>query len=451
MNKYNIRVLKYKIFIKNENKKDIWKYLYDLQYQVRNASNMLYSLYYLRDTQLPESYIHPATQGYRECRIKYPDMPTTTVASLSNTIFALYQKEKKDIFSGKRGVRSYKNGLSIPISKKQIKFQIDNDGKYEIEWNAVSHGKVCFGFVFGRDRGNYSENIRKIIDCGLEYTDLSFQIKDGDLYILIPVKDIITDNNLDTNITIGVDLGIAIPAVCAISNSDDRAYIGCKEDFLRIRTHIQGIRRRFQRNLKFSNGGHGRNKKLTPLERMESKEKNFVQQYNHMISRRIVDFALKNKAGVIKLELLEGFGMDGKNEFILRNWSYFQLETQIAYKAKQYGIEIIHIDPYHTSQTCSACGNYEEGQREKQSEFICKKCGTKMNADYNAAKNIALSNKIVTKRDECEYWKHNSDIAFGRPISRPQGEGPRRLRRRKPLAKLENARTDIKDHEKQVI
>ena len=84
----------------------------------------------------------------------------------------------------------------------------------------------------------------------------------------------------------------------------------------------------------------------------------------------------------------------------------------IEYKAKAAGIEVRYIDPYHTSQTCSFCGHYEKGQRLNQSKFVCKNpdCvkgkGKQrsdgsfegINADWNAARNIALSTKIVDRK-----------------------------------------------------
>lgn len=70
----------------------------------------------------------------------------------------------------------------------------------------------------------------------------------------------------------------------------------------------------------------------------------------------------------------------------------------IEYKAKLEGIEVKYIDPAYTSQTCSYCG--ERGERKKQEEFVCtnpqcKRRGEKINADFNAARNIAMSKKIV--------------------------------------------------------
>ena len=59
------------------------------------------------------------------------------------------------------------------------------------------------------------------------------------------------------------------------------------------------------------------------------------------------------------MERLTGFGRNANDEvendrkFLLRNWSYFELQQLIEYKANAAGIEVRYIDPYHTSQTCS--------------------------------------------------------------------------------------------------
>ena len=118
------------------------------------------------------------------------------------------------------------------------------------------------------------------------------------------------------------------------------------------------------------------------------------------------------------MERLTGFGHNEHDEvgegfkFILRYWSFFELQSLIEYKAKAAGIEVRYINPYHTSQTCSFCGHHEKGQRISQSTFVCKNpdCekgkGKKLsdgtfkgiNADWNAALNIALSKEIVDRK-----------------------------------------------------
>ena len=136
-----------------------------------------------------------------------------------------------------------------------------------------------------------------------------------------------------------------------------------------------------------------------------------------MVSRRVVDFAIRNKAKYINLENLEGISKEEKNKFILRNWSYYQLQQYITYKAEMAGIIVRKIDPHYTSQVCSECGHHDKEQRRSQSEFVCgnpecKNFGKSINADYNAARNIAASTKFVKedtekkkkkeKQEECE-------------------------------------------------
>ena len=206
-------------------------------------------------------------------------------------------------------------------------------------------------------------------------------------------------HELDENTVVGVDLGQAIPAVCGLNNDTyAREYIGSIDDFLRVRTQIQAQKRRLQKSLKNSNGGHGRKKKMKPMDRFTEYESNFVQTYNHMVSKRVVDFALKHNAKYINIENLRGYDT---SKFILRNWSYYQLQQYITYKANIHGIEVRYINPCYTSQVCSFCGHWEEGQRKDQPTFVCgnencngKKADSKrefINADFNAARNIAKS------------------------------------------------------------
>jgi len=339
--------------------------------------------------------------GYRFVINKYPSVPSSVAVRISNGVYSLYIKERKQVLTGERTIRSYKAGMPVPIAKPSVKF---TSGPV-FTWSLSRTEKITFSFVFGRDKGGYSATIQRIVDSTLEYGAPSLQFKNGDLFLLLPVNDAPKGFVLDSTRSVGVDLGIAIPAVCAVSDSPARLFIGSANEFIRVRARLQAVKRNTQRSLRLTAGGHGRTKKLAALDRYTERERNFVKTYNHMVSRRVVEFAVAHNAGTIKLEFLEGFGDRSKNDYILRNWSYYELQTQIKYKAEEYGIAVVYIDPYHTSQTCHKCGNYEGGQRKTQSQFVCAQCGAEENADYNAAKNIAMSDKIVTDKSQCEYWR----------------------------------------------
>lgn len=209
------------------------------------------------------------------------------------------------------------------------------------------------------------------------------------LTIEIPQKELF----LNEDVTMGIDRGQAIPAVCALSNNPyERKYIGSFDDFFRVRQQMQKRRIRLQKSLTAAKSGHGRTRKQKALEALERKEANFVKTYNHNVSKKIIDFAIKNNVKYINLEYLKNLDLDEKT---IRNWSYYQLQTFIEQKAAKYGIEVRYVNPCYTSQVCSNCGHYSPTQRKSQSEFICECCGSpnnkKVNADFNAARNIAKS------------------------------------------------------------
>ena len=207
--------------------------------------------------------------------------------------------------------------------------------------------------------------------------------------------------------------------MCALNNNIyERLAIGSADEFLRQRTKLQAQRRRLQKSLRDTSGGHGRNKKLKALERLEKAEAHFVETYCHMISKRIVDFALKHNAKYINIENLNGYDT---SDFILRNWSYYKLQQYITYKAEKYGIIVRKINPCYTSQICSVCGNWEYGQRKSQAVFECansecdshKKYEHGFNADFNAARNIAMSTLWMEDGQVTEKSKQEAREYYG--------------------------------------
>ncbi|MBV7276049.1 transposase [Clostridiaceae bacterium UIB06] len=176
---------------------------------------------------------------------------------------------------------------------------------------------------------------------------------------------------------------------------------------MKVNIQFKARRERLYRQLKSTKGGKGREKKLSNINQYRELQSNYNRTYNHFLSSNIIKFALGNKAGQINLELLSM--QEATKGTLLQNWAYYQLQQMIEYKAEREGIAVCYIDPYHTSQTCSKCGNYEDGQRETQETFICKKCGFKANADYNASRNIAMSTKYISSKEESEYYKNSLD------------------------------------------
>lgn len=351
---------------------------------------------------------------------RFPTIPYAVLNSLNDQISKKYDTYRFDISIGKQTLPHYKKGIPVPFlmgNKPKIALRKRANGSYyiffpkELEWD----------LNFGRDRSNNKAIVERIFSGEYKACDSSIQeAKNGKRFLLLVVKIPKESRALNPDRVVGVDLGVNIPLYAALNdNTYGGLSIGSRDQFLKVRMRMAAQKRELQRNLRVAtNGGHGRKQKLQALDRLEGKERRWVHLQNHIFSKSIIEYALRNEAGAIQMERLTGFGHDRNDEvdegfkFILRYWSFFELQTMIEYKAKAAGIEVRYIDPYHTSQTCSFCGHYEKGQRVNQATFICKNpdCtkgkgkersdGTfeGINADWNAARNIALSDKIVERK-----------------------------------------------------
>ena len=257
---------------------------------------------------------------------------------------------------------------------------------------------VEFKIVFGDPEKSHEKRmtIYKISNGTYKQKSSSIQI-DGkkiklNLNVEIPKENI----ELDPNLVVGVDMGIAVPAYCALYNSEKDDFeetsekIGSSEACINKILQIKNQRELLQKELKYNSGGHGRKKKLKALNRFKAYEKNFAKTKNHQYSRAIVEYALKCNAKYINVEKLKFSNKMKKENKLLGNWRYYQLRQFIKYKAEKYGIEVREIDPYNTSRKCSWCGYTDEKNRDKRN-FECLKCGKKSDADFNAARNIAKS------------------------------------------------------------
>lgn len=284
----------------------------------------------------------------------------------------------------------------------------------ETEEKPKIHIRFANGIVFDIVLGNphRSAELRSVLAKAFsgEYkicdSTIGFDKRTGkkielNLSLQIPV----TERKLDESTVVGVDLGLAVPAVCALNNDKyNRLFIGNYDDFTRVRTQMKSQRKRIQSALKHTSGGHGRKKKLAHLEKLSMHEREFAKTYNHMVSRKVVEYAVARNAKYIKLEDLSGYSADDRSNFCLRNWSYYELQNMIEYKAQKEGMEVLYIKPAYTSQTCSICG--ERGIRKEQAEFICTNPNCEchkiydkgFNADFNAARNIAMSTNFKEEK-----------------------------------------------------
>lgn len=337
------------------------------------------------------------------------------LACLKQSVQSNFNSDARDVKRGERAIRNYKKGMPIPFpwnDSLRIEYK-EEEKEFYLRW----YNDIRFKFHFGRDRSNNRLIVNRCLKLDKDYDgdykvcNSSIQIvkRDGSTkFFLLLVVNIPQEHaELNKKIVVGVDLGINYPAYVATNCTEERMYIGDRDHFLNTRMQFQRRFKSLQR-LKGTAGGKGRKKKLEPLERLRDAERNWVHTQNHLFSLKVVEFAIQTRAATIHLEDLSGFGKDNegnadeRKEFVLRNWSYYELQNMIAYKAAKYGIKVEKVKPAYTSQTCSWCGQrgFRQGTTFICENPECKKYGEKEQADYNAARNIANSKDVIKDKDE---------------------------------------------------
>ena len=215
---------------------------------------------------------------------------------------------------------------------------------------------------------------------------------------------------LDKYKVMGIDMGIVYPVYMAFNDSLNRYSIeGGEID--RFRKTVQARRNSMLKQGKYcgeGRKGHGRKTLLKPTEKLQGKIENFKNSTNHKYSKYVVDMAVKHNCGVIQMEDLTGISDGEKKGTFLGNWTYYDLQQKIRYKAESKGIEVIMVKPNYTSQRCSKCGCINKKNRDAkvdQAKFKCVTCGFETNADFNAARNIATPYIETIIKDQLEIQK----------------------------------------------
>jgi putative transposase len=133
------------------------------------------------------------------------------------------------------------------------------------------------------------------------------------------------------------------------------------------------------------------------LQKLKRKQSNRTKDINHKVSKQIVNYAVTHRKSIVLEDL--GKIRDSKKcgKYVQKsNWSYFQLEQYVKYKASLRGVSVVYVDPRNTSKGCSRCGNVNNVNGKK---FKCKQCGHIDHRDANAAFNIALRGQTDNERE----------------------------------------------------
>lgn len=192
---------------------------------------------------------------------------------------------------------------------------------------------------------------------------------------LVPL-DPETFDPMFANVT-GSDRGVVVPAAL----SDGR--------LLGARNTYSVERRYFNTNVSLQRKGTRSSKRRA--KRRRGKWSRFRVDFDHRLTLEILRSLPPGT--ILALEDLTNIRTRGRrfNKATRRRlhaWPFRRQQMMLEYKAAEFGVWVVYIDPAYTSQRCSECGHTARNNRRSQSRFCCRECGYADNADVNAAKNI---------------------------------------------------------------
>ena len=128
------------------------------------------------------------------------------------------------------------------------------------------------------------------------------------------------------------------------------------------------------------------------LKKLSGRENRWMTDINHCLSKTLVS---KNPNTLIVVEDLTNVTFDTvrnrkkENRYEHHSWAFYQLQQDIAYKAREHGSYLIKVNPAYTSQRCPRCGVIRKENRDKTNHiYHCNNCHYQSNDDRVAAMNI---------------------------------------------------------------
>lgn len=137
------------------------------------------------------------------------------------------------------------------------------------------------------------------------------------------------------------------------------------------------------------------------LKQLSERENRWMTDVNHCLSKTLVS---ENPNTLIVVEDLTNVTFDTvsnrkkENRYEHRSWAFYQLQQDIAYKARECGSYLIKVNPAYTSQRCPKCGTICKENRDKTNHiYNCNNCHYQSNDDRVAAMNIVQLGQMKQK------------------------------------------------------
>jgi len=174
--------------------------------------------------------------------------------------------------------------------------------------------------------------------------------------------------------------------------------------------------------------GHSYRSICEKLARKEKGSKSFERTQRHRTN--FIRWAIKQidltDVRFINIEKLRNVYRGKAVSRTMKHWNYRELIEYLKIYFKEQDVLVTEVNPSYSSQCCSNCGRVRKSNR-KSGSFKCDHCGLVMDADLNAAKNIALNRKpfnmakvrLEKLNIKGFFWNFDGSISLSRELIIP--------------------------------
>jgi len=204
-----------------------------------------------------------------------------------------------------------------------------------------------------------------------------------ELHVTITNTERTVREKQDSRTVVGVDV-----------NEDNVALTALTEDGVEETLVIDFPEIKFERHRYFTMRKRVQNaEKPSMHDTLDGREKRFVRDRLHKLSRHIVEWCQQFERPCIVFEDLkemrDSIDYGTRMNRRLHHLPFRALQYYTSYKAAFEGIPTAWIDPKYTSQQCPMCGHTERANRRKK-RFKCRSCQHQDHADRGASVNVAV-------------------------------------------------------------
>ena len=346
------------------------KELFDIQYISAKISNRIMSYLYANKQQ--EFIMHDnggsiktenelygkSLSGYLYDKMKdeLPSLYTANIGQLRSFVENQFSKDiKKGLLKGSVSLTNFKRDMPIYLHNKSYQF-IKTDKGIGVVISLFSREKRKslgmktgqISFLIPRLNKYQKTIINQIISNEYKQgaANLIYDTKKKKWMIAVSFsfkpKECTGQNTL--NVRLGEDVLLSLRVIDGKTKTLQK--MGKYDDFVPGLEELQAVQKKmFAMRQSYGNGtriasannyGKGYKKRTAKILELGKKESRFRDTFNHKISRYVVEIAKRYDCGLIELE---DFSKTENTAF--KNWSYYDLENKITYKAEEEGIKTI--------------------------------------------------------------------------------------------------------------